>query len=108
MSRLNVAAAVGLAAALLTLGSGTSLVMSTVAQHTTATSAPATSSTTTSDTKPAAPAPQATPFGQQVKTQAVAACKTSVRSGGTRHGIGACVSAWVTGHNPGHTRQGAP
>ena len=48
-------------------------------------------------------------FGQQVKAQ-VAVCKAS-RAATSERGIGHCVSAWVTAHNPGHasgTREAKP
>jgi hypothetical protein len=66
------------------------------------------STTVTSTAAPSKPANgdngSSTAFGQQVKAQ-VATCKSDLQSG--QHGIGSCVSSWVTAHNPSNTRPGA-
>lgn len=47
-------------------------------------------------------------FGAQVQKQ-IAACKAARPASGGKQGIGQCLSAWVTAHNPGHTgNHGAP
>lgn len=96
-------AATGLALAMLAVGGAGAVTLAA-----TASTGHANVSTTTTTSAPAQPATgdngTATAFGQQVKAQ-VATCKGDLQSG--QHGIGSCVSAWVTSHNPSTTRPGA-
>ena len=96
-------AATGLALALLALGgAGTVTIATTAVAGHSQVSTPAATSTTG---KPAATDNgTATAFGQQVKAE-VATCKANLPAG--QHGIGSCVSAWVTAHNPSNTNSGA-
>lgn len=107
------AKALGLAVAALALGAGATIGSVATAAHqplpTVTTQAPAdtatqdsagttdgtdsTGNTTTTDSA------NSNAFGQQV-VQQVNSCKTTAAASAT-HGIGQCVSGWVTTHNPG-------
>ena len=110
MWRPNATALFVLAAAVLAAGGASASMAAPVGHRATVsqTSAQATTTKTTPTTSDSsqttAPSPAATPFGQLVKAQ-VASCKQKAAAAG-KHGIGPCVSAWVTGHNPGRTSTG--
>ena len=76
----------------LSLLSFKSLALAGIAAATLGTGAVAASAATTEDD---------TNFGQQVREE-VLVCRASVART-DQHGIGHCMSAWVTAHNPGHT-----
>lgn len=93
-------AATGLALAALAVGGAGAVTIAATASSAHANvSAPATTTTQTQNNG------KSTAFGQQVKAQ-VATCKAALQSG--QHGIGSCVSIWVTAHNPANNRPGAP
>ena len=98
-------AATGLALAMLAVGGAGAVTLAATAS---AGHANVSTTVTTSTSAPAKPASgdngTSTAFGQQVKAQ-VATCKADLQSG--QHGIGSCVSAWVTANNPSNTRPGA-
>ena len=113
-TRLSTKMAWGLFAAALAIG-GTSaslsarLVASNSHPLVTTTASASTAATVSATTTPVTPSGTGTTqgsgpttaFGQQVKAQ-VATCKAAAAAAG-KHGIGQCVSAWVTAHNPGHS-----
>ena len=112
-SRLNVRAAIGFGLAALALGAGSATIAASPMAHratapatttSASTTAPVTTTPTTSTTDQTSTTTStngsSTAFGQQVKAQ-VAVCKAAAAAAG-KHGIGPCVSAWVTAHNPGH------
>lgn len=109
--RPNASTLLVLAAAVLAAGGASASLMTAPVGHRApqsrmpAPAATAGTTTVTSDSsQTTAPAPAATPFGQLVKAQ-VATCKQQAATAG-KHGVGACVNAWVTTHNPGHTGTG--
>lgn len=98
-------AATGLALAMLAVGGAGAVTIAATASAAHANVSTAATTSTSSTAKPAAgDNGTSTAFGQQVKAQ-VATCKADLQSG--QHGIGSCVSAWVTSHNPSNTRPGA-
>ena len=106
------AKAFGLVVAALALGSSTTVATVAIASHqtlpTVTTQAPATTDTqssttptdsTTGNDSTTSNNANANAFGQRV-VQQVNTCKAQAATAGT-HGIGQCVSDWVTKYNPG-------